>query len=325
VEYMPFKTLSKIFELCKNGGAVVFIKNLPKFCTEKGMQQKFTQLIDQLMELENASLLPKNLIYKAYTYKFSVDNLFECTSFKTIIEKDLILDRKNKEIRYLHRRDGKKEIYFIVNENQASYNHTVTFNNVGKPMVLDPVDGSAREIAFTTKDGKTLINLTLREYDGIIVAFDLNDSNAKAYRNDYTEVEIKNISSEFSLSLADCEYKSSLKSWSDFGHPYFSGEGVYNANVSVDEDGKPDKGNRANYILSLGEVYDLAEVFINQRKAGTLLYSPYELDITEFLVNGENAIQIKVINSLLNEFEKKDKKSGLLGPVEIKRYWSSLK
>lgn len=52
--------------------------------------------------------------------------------------------------------------------------------------------------------------------------------------------------------------------------------------------------------LDLGEVHDVAEVWINQKRAATLLLRPYRLDVTPYLQAGNNHIEIIVENTLRN-------------------------
>jgi hypothetical protein len=52
--------------------------------------------------------------------------------------------------------------------------------------------------------------------------------------------------------------------------------------------------------LDLGDVRDVAEVWINGRKAATLLLLPYRLDATPYLQVGNNHLEIIVANTLRN-------------------------
>lgn len=92
------------------------------------------------------------------------------------------------------------------------------------------------------------------------------------------------------------------------------------------------------YKLQLGDVERIAEVYINGEFVRTLWTSPYEVDITRFVRQGENEIKVKITNTWFNrlvydanqpEAKRKTwvlkwpdknaelKPSGLLGPVSI--------
>jgi hypothetical protein len=77
----------------------------------------------------------------------------------------------------------------------------------------------------------------------------------------------------------------------------FSGKGHYTLDFQVDE-----RYLKPGLVLDLdlGEVHDVAEVWINGRKASTLLSLPYRLDATPFLEAGKNHLEIIVANTLRN-------------------------
>jgi hypothetical protein len=95
-----------------------------------------------------------------------------------------------------------------------------------------------------------------------------------------------------------------------------------------------EKGSSHIY-LDLGQVYFTAEVLINGRSAGTVLFSPYMMDITDLVVQGDNRIEVRITPGALNsyigkakagdnrykQFKNKDDQlmaAGLLGPVVIR-------
>ncbi|HLX65397.1 MAG TPA: glycosyl hydrolase, partial [Puia sp.] len=95
-----------------------------------------------------------------------------------------------------------------------------------------------------------------------------------------------------------------------------------------------EKGSSRIY-LDLGQVYFTAEVLINGRSAGTVLFSPYMIDITDLVVQGDNRIEVRITPGALNsyigkakagdnrykQFKNKDDQlmaAGLLGPVVIR-------
>ena len=92
-------------------------------------------------------------------------------------------------------------------------------------------------------------------------------------------------------------------------------------------------------MLDLGQVFNMAHVYINGKDLGLLWKEPYRTDISEALVDGENTLEIKVTNSWGNRLigdsalPKEERAtmtswdfyspadplptSGLLGPVRI--------
>lgn len=76
-------------------------------------------------------------------------------------------------------------------------------------------------------------------------------------------------------------------------------------------------------VLDLGEVSDIAEVFVNGKSAGTCWMAPYLLEVTSLLKLGENQLEIQVTKTS-DEQCSPHIKSGLIGPVTLS-VWKALK
>jgi hypothetical protein len=101
--------------------------------------------------------------------------------------------------------------------------------------------------------------------------------------------------------------------WVKQGYPYYSGTGVYT--FSVEFDRKP-----VQATLNLNAVSDCADVEVNGKRAGGILWEPYSIDITPYLTEGNNNITIKVSNSLYNFIEYGRKPSGLTEGARIEYF-----
>jgi len=111
---------------------------------------------------------------------------------------------------------------------------------------------------------------------------------------------------------------------------YSSAEGIYTSSFEWNN-----TNASSHYYLDLGKVCFTAEVYINGKYAGKRIYSPYMLDITPFLQQGINNIEVRVTTGQLNGFIGKANKgdsrykqfkgkedqlmsAGLIGPVVIR-------
>ena len=132
-----------------------------------------------------------------------------------------------------------------------------------------------------------------------------------------------------------------MKSWTRFednGIKYYSGTAVYSKTFTV---------NQANLtgtkvVLDLGNVLEMASVTINGNKMAVRWSAPFKFDITPFVKQGENRLEVEVVNLWPNRLigdsklpeekrftktnvkkydtpdsEKLLRESGLLGPVTI--------
>ena len=132
-----------------------------------------------------------------------------------------------------------------------------------------------------------------------------------------------------------------LKSWTEFeeeGIKYYSGTTVYKKEFEFS------KSSMREYrtTLDLGNLHELAMVKLNGNIVGNVWCSPFTLDVTDYLVEGTNHLEIEVVNlwpnrlildgrlpkderltkTNVNKFEAEDaerylRKSGLIGPVKI--------
>jgi hypothetical protein len=111
-----------------------------------------------------------------------------------------------------------------------------------------------------------------------------------------------------------------LEDWAAWGKGAFSGTATYRTEFTVD------RASQGRYFLDLGDVRECAEVRINGKAAGHLLWEPYRLEITALVKDGANALEVDVCNTMANAFHasrddgrsaEAGPPSGLLGPVRV--------
>lgn len=96
------------------------------------------------------------------------------------------------------------------------------------------------------------------------------------------------------VSVVMRPYRMNLMDWSHNGIPWFSGRCKYTNTFFVNL-----SGNR--YMLDLGKVNFCAEIWINRRLTAVKIWSPYRIDVSEYLRDGENEVTIVVANLASNE------------------------
>ena len=99
-------------------------------------------------------------------------------------------------------------------------------------------------------------------------------------------------------------------SWKTLGYPFYAQKVAYTKSFEVPKTGDSFKVKLNNWKGIL------AEVFVNDKKAGIIAFPPYELNVNKFLIEGKNTISVKVIGSLKNTFGYfyKDNKRWINGP-----------
>jgi hypothetical protein len=127
-----------------------------------------------------------------------------------------------------------------------------------------------------------------------------------------------------SAGMSSAETMEHLESWTaEEGTKFFSGKATYEKSVAIPQtmlrsghplylnfgEGEPvttverrsGSGMRAMFESPVREA---AQVYVNDKLAGTVWHPPYELDVTALLHAGDNNIQIVVANLALNELAK---------------------
>lgn len=254
---------------------------------------------------------------------------------------------------YTHRtlKDKGMEIYFLTNQSDEAIYVSPQFrveNNM-QPELWNAVTGTIRILPeFERKNEVTSIPLKLEAHESVFVVFQKTHSriaeqvtqNTPCYEDIYTLTTpwIVNFESDSIKRGPEKVIFSQLSDWSQNKNKrikYFSGTAHYQTEFNLEyiPEGK--------LFLNLGKVYAMAKVKVNNKEVGGVWTEPYQVNITGMLRKGKNKIEIQVVNTWLNRIlgdlylPEKDRKvfphtkpwnekitlqkSGLLGPVKIKR------
>ena len=133
----------------------------------------------------------------------------------------------------------------------------------------------------------------------------------------HAEIEPVYILGDFGLISADKGWDIikpvllQLGSWKQQGMPMYGQEVVYTKKLNVDNIAKH------AYYVELNEWKGTAAVvFVNNKMVAPVALPPYRCDISSFLKNGNNTVEVKVIGSLKNVFgpHHNKPKPGLVSP-----------
>ena len=115
--------------------------------------------------------------------------------------------------------------------------------------------------------------------------------------------------------MAEPKRELAVGSWTDQGYPYFSGAGVLTTTVAL-----PPEFHGQRYSWSWSAAMTWWMMTVNGQAVGTILWHPYRIEITDYVRAGENEIQVRVINTLINIFEGVKRPGGLLQAPVLKPY-----
>ena len=166
----------------------------------------------------------------------------------------------------------------------------------------NPILGTAEPVASKEENGRTRLSLDLERGECLFVVF--NHDGKKQKVHDWIVQEERELTEPWKLTFPmgwgierPVETKT-LKPWKDLDLSEegraFSGTATYETNLHVEK-----KIRRARYMLSLGNVEEIAVVHVNGQEIATLWAQPFECDITDALQKGDNRLVIEVTSTSL--------------------------
>lgn len=267
---------------------------------------------------------------------------------------------------FIHRKLAAADIYYLVNTSNQAIDGTVKFRS-NRPSVAawDPDSG---QVLFDASNGRDArIPLKLAPYESRIFLLTEHGKTVPATANSAVqprEKAIEDLGSGWQIHFADASSSqpvSALESWTRMpDRQYYSGEADYTRTIAIDHmpasgsslvldfgagtrttDNRPIYANGLHALLD-PPIREVAIVYINGERAGSLWHPPYRIDISHFVHAGDNRIEVRVYNTAINllagqpphdysalyakygkRFEPQDMQnlqpipSGLLGPIRL--------
>ena len=187
---------------------------------------------------------------------------------------------------------GPHDSFFIVFTDEEGKPISEVYKNGNK---LFPADGDfAKHIGYLPQQG-------IFPKDG---EFKLVFDSGEEYKIHVNPSEEKAVSGTWKLSFPtgwgapEAIETDELKSWTEFGNDgikHFSGVAKYETNFSLDEVDPQKK-----YLLDLGDVRELAEVWLNGKPLGIAWHKPFQIDVSDAVETGKNHLVIDVVNEWNN-------------------------
>ncbi len=216
---------------------------------------------------------------------------------------------KAKKIAWTHRNGNGFDIYFISNQKDSAQIVNLSLRVSGKiPEIFDPVTGDIQQArSWKINDGRTELPIFLDKNASVFVVLQ-QSTKLTASNTGKNWPELKTIQTiegpwtvQFDPAVGGPKQPvtfSSLSDWStnaDSSIRYYSGTASYTQKFNYHSAEK----NKTVW-LNVGEVKNLAEVFVNGVSCGVIWTPPHRVDISKALKEGENTIRIDVVNTWNN-------------------------
>lgn len=308
-EYLPHGLTERLRELAEEGLPVIFLKDYPK---RSYFGSEFIPR-DGMLRCDEETLIP----------------LLESLNIKDIIPLE-----KKEHLAYYHYRKGSIDRYFFVNEGLTdTISVQIRFHDNREACFYDPMSGellkAEQRVFLSGEEEGREVKLLLRPYESIFVVFGENTEACVENR------KMKETTGWNILGLPESGW--SMESSSYDTYPAFEAVEEHTLCDLSAPDKMPDFSGTIRYrlhfdgaeareaVLSLGEVYETAIVWLNGQKVGEAICPPYRFYLPEgSFLPGENEIVVEVINTLEkahheNPFDRYwvQEPTGLLGPIEI--------
>jgi hypothetical protein len=213
-------------------------------------------------------------------------------------------------VRYTHRREGQREIYFVANPQDRTLNATCTFRVAGRqPELWDPITGTTRDLPeFLVADGRTSLKLQFQPRQSMFVVFS-QPARKRPGRNFPSMTDAYTLEGAWEVNF-DTAWGGPgplrfdrLTDWTERDETkHFSGVATYvkvfdlPKSVTTRISGK----SAAGAWLSLGVLNDMARVRLNGKDLGLLWTAPWRMEVRSALKPSGNRLEILVANRWRN-------------------------
>ncbi|HRP57443.1 glycosyl hydrolase [Agriterribacter sp.] len=213
-------------------------------------------------------------------------------------------------IHYGHRTLGNSEIYFITNQTAETTTVTPEFRVSGlQPELWEAATGSMRHLpAYIQKENTTAVPLKLAPNESVFVVFRKQAGPANIHdleANYPTPTVIGELKGPWNVQFNSKQRGhrepvvfETLYDWTtspDERIKYFSGTAFYTTTFQLEK-----RTGDQQIIIDLGNFTAMAKVTVNGTYAGGIWTKPCQLNITDLVNEGENVIQVEVVNTWVN-------------------------
>lgn len=222
------------------------------------------------------------------------------------ISPDFVYNRPHfdSELAWIHRRDGDKDIYFVANQKERPEDVQASVRVEGKEAELwHPDTGTIEPAEYKIENGRTSVPLHFDPYESVFIVFRKKVAATSRTLTHPVRTELAAISGPWRVNFpenwgAPPQVKMDpLVSWTNYpddGVKYFSGTATYSKDIDAPQAWFK---QGAKVVLDLGLVKEIAEVSVNGKAVGGILWKPpFQADVTSALDPGTNHIEVKVTN-----------------------------
>ena len=308
---MPITTFRRLFCLAQNGATILFHGGLPTdipgLSSLESGRQEMKMLKNKLKFIETDD------VHIAFYGKGRIvcSNRLQSLLDQSTIVPEKLYKHGLQSIRRLKKDNDSTYYYFIKNPSSNTFVGWVPLNADYKSALLyNPMNGkSGAALLRSSKENNPEIYLRLLPGETLVVETSHMVSTEKVYpffERNGTPIEL---SGKWSLtfmkggpSLPAPLVLDTLSSWTKYGRDYenFSGTAEYRIHI-------PHLPKAKAWLLSFDEIHESASIYINDTYIGSILDTPYSIEINGEQIKENDKLTIRVSNQMANHIHYLDK------------------
>jgi hypothetical protein len=309
VDRLPVSTYEKILDFARRGGIVIATRRKPAtapgFMHAEQDSARLKAISQALGDLPSAHFIEDERKLGAALASYTTP--------------DMNLSPATPEIGFIHRRLRGGNLYFVANTSNQRKHATAQFR-----------DGAAHAESWDAFTGEISgladaqnIDLEMEPYESRLI-FLSDTAAAAAPRQKKPEKVLLDLSRQWKVSFGEGQptvEMDRLSSWSDDRKTrFYSGRATYEKSFDLPPGSvrpgssfvldfgpgtpeplpsPPGRNNMRAYLVA--PIREAAQVYVNGKLAGDVWRPPYSLDVSAFIREGKNDLQVVVGNTAINE------------------------
>ncbi|NND68048.1 MAG: glycoside hydrolase [Halioglobus sp.] len=295
--YMTLPTLRRIAELVAQGATVVGTapESTPSLADDSAA---FASLVDELWHGSADGAYGKGRVIAAADVESVLAALGLAPDFA---------HGSDAEVLFNHRRLADGDLYFLSNRTDEDISGEYRFRVSGRtPKVWRADTGAVHPVSYRMEEGVTVIDLEMAAHDAFFVVFGQRTADMAATVPPMRWQTVADIGTgAWTVALQpgrgarpnlSLPVLAPLNEHADADVRYFSGVAKYTTSFELPLAVQP--GGLLH--LDLGEVGDVAEVYVNGKFAGTAWREPFRVAVGEHVQPGANTLEVRVANLWVN-------------------------
>ena len=347
IETMRPELLAKIRELVKEG--IVLQGPAP---LRSPSLQNYPEADYQVREMAEEMWQRKTYAF-AEKVKYGKGMIYPNASIEQImadygIQPDFTVSDPMLPVLFIHLTTPEGEIYFVSNQSNETIFFDANFRIKGKqPELWNPLTSEVRILPEQKQlTGATSIPMVMSPFESSFVIFRHPIQEVKTNKNYPDAVCVASVKGPWTIEFEENRggpkepvVTDVLFDWMESENPqikYFSGNAVYKTSFEIN------RIPETPVYIDLGKVMVMAKIRVNGVDAGGVWTTPYQINITDYLKEGVNELEIEVVNCWRNRMigelsmpqserftyhsaanikaDSEMQSSGLLGPVQVISY-----